>query len=558
MRVRVSEDQRELVVEEATPAEYSGLREHLTRRPKGWQFEPAYRYGFKEGETFFHDGRIPIGLWKECREYCEGSGFGFSMSNFDDFPLERRVTRESYSAWCDEFFAGRKSVAGADWFPMAHQIEESYKLIRARYATTEVATSGGKSLIMSMVIFHVLHRLEPGAKFLVVVPSVMLVSQLYDDIQDFAGGYMNEASVPLDLRVTELMAKQNKPRVAEDANVYIATFQTLGLIANPFEKADDAPVKAAKGGTAPEKKKKKKRAVQKGGVSPGAAFFEQFDGVIVDESHSAKCDTVQNVLGLCGSARWRVGLSGTYHAKDSLDWLKVQSVLGPKVGVVRADELMALGIVSPIKIYAVRLNHCSLGLHASLAELRKSDGLRALNAEVEHVQTSERRLAYMVARIGAVTKNTLVLFKNHRHGLALLEMATREHGDTRVLHYIDESVKKSQRDLIKADMEVVEPGKPRVLIATFDTLGTGVSIKAIFNLFLVDSTRSEVKIRQFAGRGLRLHTDKERLTVLDFVDVYEDVETKKPKNVLYSHALERQRIYDEQNYPYEVVDVLLP
>lgn len=46
----------------------------------------------------------------------------------------------------------------------------------------EVATSGGKSLIISIVIFYTMKHIDPKAKFLIIVPSITLVTQFYDDL----------------------------------------------------------------------------------------------------------------------------------------------------------------------------------------------------------------------------------------------------------------------------------------------------------------------------------------------------------------------------------------
>ena len=46
----------------------------------------------------------------------------------------------------------------------------------------EVATSGGKSLIISIVMFYTLKHIDKNAKFLIIVPSITLVTQFYDDL----------------------------------------------------------------------------------------------------------------------------------------------------------------------------------------------------------------------------------------------------------------------------------------------------------------------------------------------------------------------------------------
>ena len=66
--------------------------------------------------------------------------------------------------------------------PYDHQIETAYKILKNRFCLAEVATSGGKSLIISIVMFYTLKHIDKTAKFLIIVPSITLVTQFYDDL----------------------------------------------------------------------------------------------------------------------------------------------------------------------------------------------------------------------------------------------------------------------------------------------------------------------------------------------------------------------------------------
>jgi len=55
----------------------------------------------------------------------------------------------------------------------------------------EVATSGGKSLIISIVMFYTLKNMNPDAKFLIIVPSITLVTQMYDNFLEYYYGQNN-------------------------------------------------------------------------------------------------------------------------------------------------------------------------------------------------------------------------------------------------------------------------------------------------------------------------------------------------------------------------------
>jgi superfamily II DNA or RNA helicase len=72
--------------------------------------------------------------------------------------------------------------------PYSHQIESAYKILKNRYCMAEVATSGGKSLIISIVMFYTLKHIDKDAKFLIIVPSITLVTQFYDNIIEYNFG----------------------------------------------------------------------------------------------------------------------------------------------------------------------------------------------------------------------------------------------------------------------------------------------------------------------------------------------------------------------------------
>ena len=108
--------------------------------------------------------------------------------------------------------------------------------------------------------------------------------------------------------------------------------------------------------------------------------------------------------------------------------------------------------------------------------------------------------------------------------------------------------------IIDKRKEIREEGATKVLIASFGTLSTGVSINAIFNVIFADSFKSEQIIIQSIGRALRLHEDKKTALIFDLVDVFQ---LEKLSNLLYKHFLEREKFYIKRKYPYKVVKVNL-
>ena len=81
-------------------------------------------------------------------------------------------------------------------------------------------------------------------------------------------------------------------------------------------------------------------------------------------------------------------------------------------------------------------------------------------------------------------------------------------------------------------------------------MSTGISIKNIENLYFPDGGKSEIRIRQTLGRGMRLFPTKEYCNVFDFQDMM-------PFCAFLNHSRERNRIYKEQQFPVKITKVYL-
>jgi superfamily II DNA or RNA helicase len=536
MKFRYDKETEEIVVSDATRIEYHQMDLWLSRHVKGYRYMPAFKMGVWNGQqSYFKDGRINIGLWKEALRGCKEIGAPFILENKEDFPLNRDVTLEKVQNFCKEFFkehkVQKKDGTWVSFMPYEHQVDSAYKILKNRYCMAEVATSGGKSLIISIVMFYTLRYSDPKAKFLIIVPSITLVTQFYDNVVEYNYGInklvemrdkkidhiLGGTHVPFDLRVEEVMSERPRKHTGtQDANVYIGTYQSL------------------------EKWPKE--------------FFDQFHTVITDEAHGSKAKTMLSILKRTfGKAYSRFGVSGTFPEDDTCEILTIQSVLGPKITEVSADELKKKGIISPMEIKAVIMNHNDLEFAGRMEEIRKGGyGKEAFQIEKEYIHISDKRLEFIKKIVTKCESNTLLLFHTIEYGQKIFNKLSAELTD-KEFYYIDGGVSGKKREVIKKEMENTD-GKVRVLIASYGTLSTGVSINAIFNVIFVDSFKSEQIIIQSIGRALRLHTDKTKAMIFDLVDVFDP---KNMSNILFRHFKERQRMYDKRKYPYKVIKINL-
>ena len=86
------------------------------------------------------------------------------------------------------------------------------------------------------------------------------------------------------------------------------------------------------------------------------------------------------------------------------------------------------------------------------------------------------------------------------------------------------------------------------------TLSTGVSITNLHYIHFTESFKSDVIIRQSIGRGLRLHEDKDKLRLFDYVDI---LMPNKKSGILYYHSTVRRNIYNEQSFKFKTKTIPL-
>ena len=539
MKFRYDKETEELVVTDASRIEYHQIGLWLNRHVKGWKYQPAVKMGVWDGKkSYFKNGRINMGLWKEALRSCKEIDTPFIIENKEDFPINREVTLEKGQEFCKEFFQNHKvptkDKTMVPFVPYSHQIESAYKILKNRYCMAEVATSGGKSLIISIVMFYTLKHIDKDAKFLIIVPSITLVTQFYDNIIEYNFGLnkliemrdnkveytsskdTGEANLPCEVRVEEIMS--DRPRKfsgTENPNIYIGTYQSL------------------------EKWPKK--------------FFEQFHTIATDEAHGAKAKTILSILeNTFGFAYSRFGVSGTFPTDETCEILTIQSVLGPKITEVSADELKKKGIITPMEIRAVIMNHNDEQFDERLKLIRKSgDGKSAFDLEKAYAHRSDKRLDFIKKIVSKCDNNTLLLFHTIENGQRIFNKLKEEMPE-KEFYYIDGEVSGKKREIIKKQMEVTD-GKVRVLVASFGTLAVGVSMNAIFNIIFTDSFKSEQIVIQAIGRGLRLHSEKSKVNIFDLVDVF----NKEMNNILFRHFKERETFYIKRKYPYKIIKINL-
>jgi superfamily II DNA or RNA helicase len=482
----------------------------LTKKIHNFYFHPLVKKKLWDGNICFIEKKggawkIPIGLWREVLQIGEDYAIEIEIGGLDKI-VNNDLTLEEYTEWVNEFFAG--GIGGdPEKMPRDYQIETAWKLIKYRYSISEVATSSGKTLI-SFMIFAYLKQKGLIRKFLMIVPSTNLVFQGSEDFEDYG----------LHKLGSKIQQIGGGSKLREGCDVIIGTFQSL--------------------------------------VKQDQEFFEEADLVFVDEAHHTNSMSIKKIVAQCMHSRWRFGLTGTLTKRGTADYLTIQQFLGPLIVEISPSFLFDNNYATPVSIKIVVMDWLEKEFKDKLADLKLNnnnlEGNEVYNLERKLVVESKKRLNYVVDFMSKTSKNSLVLFQSVKdeYGKQIWNLL-REKNNEKEVFYVDGDTSEGLREEYKSRMA---SGNNKILIATYGTFSTGISINNLHNIFLVESYKSEVLIKQSLGRGMRQMEGKEKVNIIDFVD---DFSSPKYQNYLMKHSEARIQIYKNESFEYKIYKVKL-
>lgn len=524
MHIIVNKELNCLVLNDLTEQERRQIELSFSVKTKNYWNHPLYKQkvgGKRKWDgsiNFFRHGKfIPLGLWKELISVCKRFSFDYN-SEFIYEVVDNTIKMEDIEAFCETYFKDNVKK------PRYYQKDALFVYAKYKRAICEMATGSGKTLLTYLIHRYFEHVSETKInKTLLIVPNTALITQTYQE-------WLEEHNVGKPSIKFLLVSGEDtthKKVDPKDYDVVIGTFQSLA--------------------------KHKEE------------FFVSFDTVMVDESHTAGAVSIKNILSKCKNAHYKIGMSGStmVDVVDADSYGRME-FLGPLLYQYTAKQLIEDGFGTKANIKVMVLNYLSDRNREALYNmLRRKDEDRGkiLTLEKTLVVESNKRLNFIVKMLLKMTKNTLVLYSSveKEYGLKIRDLLRAQQTDKDV-YYIEGSTKQDLRQIYKEKMEV---GDNVILIASFGTTSTGISINNIHNIFIVESYKSEIIIKQTIGRGLRLLDGKEKVDIYDFVDDYrvygvvngERKLKKKKKNILFSHGEERMSIYSSEGHDVKVYKV---
>ena len=118
-----------------------------------------------------------------------------------------------------------------------------------------------------------------------------------------------------------------------------------------------------------------------------------------------------------------------------------------------------------------------------------------------------------------------------------------------LVHASNLSTKKLQRKLDHGKKE-----NNAIIVASYGTFSTGINIKNLHNVIFASPSKSRIRNLQSIGRVLRKGDNKTQAVLYDIAD---DCTKNSRKNYTLNHLIERVKIYNEENFNYEFVQINL-
>ena len=268
------------------------------------------------------------------------------------------------------------------------------------------------------------------------------------------------------------------------------------------------------------------------------SFFEDFDVVIGDEAHLFKSKSLITIMSNLHHAKYRFGFTGTLDGTQTHKWV-LEGLFGPSYKIIRTDELIEKGYLSKFNIKILTLKH----------PFKKFE---SYEEEIQYLISHEKRNNFIKNLSLSLKGNTLVLYSRvESHGQILFDLINKDKDEDRKCFFIHGSVDVKDRERVR---EITEKENNAIIVASYGTFSTGINIRNLHNVVFASPSKSKIRNLQSIGRVLRKGNNKIKATLYDVAD---DISKNSFRNYTLNHLLERIKIYNEENFNYELITINL-
>lgn len=473
------------------------IKTYFSMRAPGFIFNPLYKNGLWNGFiSLIKNDYLPSGLLEDLRKYAADNNLSLFISGEE---TSTNLSPEYLDEVINNITLSDMNKKTKEVIPIKlrdYQLEAVKLCINNKHQLIISNTSTGKTLMMYMVVRVLQQAITFDKKMLMIVPSISLVDQMYDDFVNYSrlNGW----------KVEDYCTKMHS-KVKPDFNkqILITTWQSL------MDKDDK--------------------------------FFKEYEVVFLDEAHKiSKSNTkeskqIEKEINCCTNAKYLLGFTGTL-PDELLYKKKMQGFFTNMNTVTTYNEAIESGYICNLQINALQLNYTT-GLEGRLRDYKH---------EKSFIMSSQYRNSFIMNLLLKAKGNQLLLFTEiKKHAKVIYDLISK---DERFKNYqvilLDSSSSASVRENTK---KILETNNNVIVFGTYALLGTGWSVNNIWNVIFVAPLKSKIAILQSIGRGLRLLPGENKTCkIWDIVDRFEY------KNTLYKHFEQRCKYYKENSFKFKI------
>ena len=467
----------------------------------GYKFMPAFKNRVWDGKIRLFNAQsreLPVGLFSYLKEFAKPRGYTIEVEH-DAYYGRPDSTNDVDLKEFTEFVESLNLTSkGNKIAPREYQLEAIIEGIHRKRAILLSPTGSGKSLIIYLLMRWMLER--SNKKVLIIVPTTSLVQQMYSDFEDYS-----QIDDGWDVESECHRIYSGKPKMNMSQRVFISTWQSVYKL-------------------------------------PGA-WFEQFGTVFGDECHGFKSKSLTAIMNKSREAEYRFGTTGTLDGTQTHK-LVLEGLFGRIYNVTTTKKLQDDNTLAPLDIQILLLKYPD--------EVRRNFGKKQYHDELDYIVTNEARNNLIKNLALDQDGNTLVLFQYvDKHGKVLYDMIKDKAHERRKVFFVSGDTDSTDREAIR---KIVETQKNAIIVASLGTFSTGINIKNLHNIIFASPSKSQIKVLQSIGRGLRQSEDG-RTTVL--YDIADDLHWKGRKNYTLVHSAERIKIYAKESFKYKIFEIEL-
>ncbi len=469
------------------------LAEYFTFFAEGYKFMPAYRNKIWDGKIRLFNTRnntLPAGLFHHVIRFASERGY---ECDIDDKILMSGTTAKDADKFIEEL---PLALNGEEIKARDYQIRAFKQALLTEKAVLVSPTGSGKSLIIYMLLRWCMENTD--SKVLIVVPTTSLVEQMYKDFLEYSelDKWFDEEDMH---RIYSGKEKENLT-----SRIVITTWQSIYKL--------------------PKK------------------WFSDYGMVIGDEAHNFKAKSLTSIMNKLTNASFRFGTTGTLDGSQVHE-LVLEGCFGPVYKVTTTKALIDSDTLAQIKIESLVLKYSD--------EVCKAFGKKKYQEEIDFIVSHEGRNKFITNLALDQKGNTLVLYNLvEKHGKPLYKNISKK-ANKRKVFYVSGAINADEREKIR---EITEKEKNAIIVASVGTFSTGINIRNLHNIIFASPTKSQVRVLQSIGRGLR-KSDNGQMTVV--YDLADDLSWKTRKNYTLNHAIERVKLYAREKFNFNTHEVPL-